>query len=121
RPRRAEAVLLTRAFPFPCNEKVGASAHPPRPAYTLVERLRPGSAVFRSFSDLSRLRILQDERDSLARSDAHAQHAVAGFAQTQLGREREHVAGAGRPERMADGDRPAVRVQALVGNLEAVE
>jgi hypothetical protein len=40
-------------------------------------------------------RILKDERDSLARTDAHAQDAVMGFAQAQLGREGEDVAGAG--------------------------
>ena len=69
----------------------------------------------------SHVRVLEHERDALARADAHAEHAVARFALAQLGGERQDVAGAGRAERVADRDRAAVGVELLVGNLEAVE
>jgi hypothetical protein len=59
--------------------------------------------------------------DALARPDADAEDAVAGFVEAQLGGEREHLAGAGGPEQMADRDRSAVGVQALVGDLEGVQ
>src|SRR5438128_11621952 len=71
--------------------------------------------------ELRRARVLQDERDPLPGAHAHAEDPVADLAQPQLGGEREHVAGAGRPERVADGDRAAVRVQPVVGHLEPVE
>src|SRR6266545_1323347 len=47
-------------------------------------------------------RVLEHERDPLARSDAYAEDAVAGLAQAQLGGQRENVPGARRPERVAD-------------------
>src|SRR4051812_36447332 len=65
--------------------------------------------------------VLQHERDSLARADADAEHAIALLAQAQLRGQREHVAGAGRAERVADRDRAPVGIEALVRHLEAVE
>src|SRR5439155_16391698 len=56
-------------------------------------RLAPSGARL-----LGDARILEHERHALARADAHAEHAVAGLAQAQLGREREHVASARRAE-----------------------
>src|SRR5215207_4242966 len=65
--------------------------------------------------------VLQDQRDALARADADAEHAVAGPALPQLGRQREQVTGAGGAERVTDGDGASVRVEALIQDLEAVE
>ena len=50
-----------------------------------------------------------------------AEDTVTGSALLQLGGKRQHIAGARRPERVADGDRAAVRIELLVGDLEAVE
>jgi hypothetical protein len=41
------------------------------------------------------LRVVPDERDALARTDAYAQDAGAGLAQVPFGRESEDVAGTG--------------------------
>jgi ferredoxin-NADP reductase len=37
-------------------------------------------------AELSARRVFEDQRDALARSDAHAEYAVPNFAQAQLGR-----------------------------------
>src|SRR3954467_15599943 len=79
------------------------------------------SETIASRTGLRRARVLEHQRHALPRPHAHAEHAVAGLAQAQLGGEREHVAGAGRAERGGDRDRPAVWVQAVVGDLEAAE
>jgi hypothetical protein len=41
------------------------------------------------------VRVLEDERDALARPYAYAEDAVARLAEAQLGGEREDVTGAG--------------------------
>jgi hypothetical protein len=46
---------------------------------------------------------------------------ASGRAAAELGRERQHVAGARGSERMSDRDGAAVRVQLLVGDLEPFE
>jgi hypothetical protein len=60
--------------------------------------------------ELGAARILQDERHTLTGAHTDPEHAVAGFAQSQLGREREHITGARGPERMPDRDRAPVGV-----------
>src|SRR3954451_6550829 len=55
--------------------------------------------------------VLEHQRDALARADTDAEHAVPGFALAQLRPEREPVAVARRPERVADGDRAPIGVQ----------
>jgi hypothetical protein len=63
--------------------------------------------------------VFEDEREGLAGADA--EHTAAGVAVAQLGRECEHVAGARGPKGVAGRDGAAVGVQALVGDLEAIE
>ncbi len=109
----AASTTIALAVSAPRKSRTGAvrlRAHAVRPA--------PGPSVERGAAAPSaatpasgaRARVLEHERHSLPRPDAHAEHAVAHAAQRQLGRERQHVARAGGPERMADGDRAAVRV-----------
>src|ERR1700693_2606716 len=90
-----------------------SSSTPSRSKITAVGPLIQGRP--RGSSSPSPL-ILKDEGHSLARPDAHPENAVARLAQAQLRGEREHVAGARGPERMADRDRAPVQVQALVGD-----
>src|SRR5262245_24516550 len=65
--------------------------------------------------------VLEHQRDSLSRADAAPEHAVAGASLPQLGGQGQHVAGSRRTEGMADRNRPAVGVETLVWDLEAVE
>src|SRR5689334_485340 len=65
---------------------------------------------FRLRSCYLTLEPLDHAGDRLAEADAHRGDAVAGVAALQLGDERRGDAGAGRAERVTQGDAPAVRV-----------
>ena len=54
-------------------------------------------------ADSGGVRILQDDGNALAGADAHTNCAVADVALTQFGGQRQHISGAGGPERMANG------------------
>src|SRR5882762_10531968 len=70
---------------------------------------------------LGSMRVFEDHGYGLSRSDAHSDGAVACVAFGQLGRQSQHVAGAGGAERMPDGHRPTVGCELVVGNCEAAE
>src|SRR5471032_2087766 len=67
---------------------------------------------------LSALEILENRRGSLAAADAHGHHAVARSAAPHLAEELDSQLGAGRAERMAEGDCAAIYVDPLLVDTE---
>jgi hypothetical protein len=80
--------------------------------------LSGGVAASFGLTALARRWVLDHRGEALAHADAHRRHAVAAAAAAQLVGERADQAGARAAQRVAQGDRPAVHVQAVVVEAE---
>ena len=68
--------------------------------------------------DRALVQALHDHGHALAAADAHRLEAEGVVRVLQAVEQRGHDAGAGHPERVAEGDRPAVDVELLLGDAE---
>src|SRR5512135_225434 len=67
-----------------------------------------------AFIDLSSVHSFEDHREPLAHTDAQRHRRVAAAALLELARHGERKARTGAAERVADGDRAAVRIDARI-------
>src|SRR5262245_41557943 len=91
------------------------------PAATSTPQNQESVAQMSNLPNSARVRVLADDGNALARADAATDGAIAGVPFPQFGRQCQHVSSTGRAERMADGNRAAIRGQLVVGNPEAAE